>query len=29
LTDQFYGEVQQAGGNRYDTSSLITRLNKK
>ena len=29
LTDQFYGEVQQAGGNRYDTSSLITRLGKK
>ncbi|MGX9714338.1 NAD(P)-dependent oxidoreductase [Janthinobacterium lividum] len=29
LTDQFYGEVQQAGGNRFDTSSLITRLNKK
>ena len=29
LTDQFYGEVQQAGGNRYDTSSLITRLSKK
>ena len=24
--DQFYGEVQQAGGNRFDTSSLITRL---
>lgn len=29
LTDQFYGEVQQAGGNRFDTSSLITRLGKK
>ena len=29
LTDQFYGEVQQAGGNRFDTSSLITRLSKK
>ena len=24
--DQFYGEVQNAGGNRFDTSSLITRL---
>jgi 3-hydroxyisobutyrate dehydrogenase-like beta-hydroxyacid dehydrogenase len=24
--DRFYGEVQQAGGNRFDTSSLITRL---
>ena len=24
--DQFYGEVQKAGGNRFDTSSLITRL---
>ena len=26
LVDQFYGDVQKAGGNRYDTSSLITRL---
>jgi 3-hydroxyisobutyrate dehydrogenase-like beta-hydroxyacid dehydrogenase len=26
LVDQFYAEVQQAGGNRWDTSSLITRL---
>ena len=26
LVDQFYKEVQQTGGNRYDTSSLITRL---
>lgn len=24
--DQFYAEVQKAGGNRFDTSSLITRL---
>jgi len=24
--DQFYADVQQAGGNRWDTSSLITRL---
>lgn len=29
LTDRFYGEVQQAGGNRFDTSSLITRLTHK
>ena len=26
LIDQFYGEVQKTGGNRFDTSSLITRL---
>jgi 3-hydroxyisobutyrate dehydrogenase-like beta-hydroxyacid dehydrogenase len=26
LVDQFYGDVQKAGGSRYDTSSLITRL---
>src|SRR3954469_5161400 len=26
LVDKFYGEVQQAGGKRFDTSSLITRL---
>ena len=26
LVDQFYGDVQKAGGNRWDTSSLITRL---
>jgi 3-hydroxyisobutyrate dehydrogenase len=26
LVDQFYGEVQQAGGKRWDTSSLISRL---
>ena len=29
LVDQFYADVQQAGGNRWDTSSLITRLTKK
>lgn len=29
LTDSFYGEVQQAGGGRFDTSSLITRLGKQ
>ncbi|MEM6382470.1 MAG: NAD(P)-dependent oxidoreductase [Pseudomonadota bacterium] len=26
LVDQFYAEVQHKGGNRFDTSSLITRL---
>ena len=26
LVDQFYADVQQAGGKRFDTSSLITRL---
>ncbi|MVW73620.1 NAD(P)-dependent oxidoreductase [Bordetella sp. 15P40C-2] len=26
LVDQFYGDVQKAGGGRWDTSSLITRL---
>ena len=26
VIDQFYGEVQAGGGNRFDTSSLITRL---
>jgi 2-hydroxy-3-oxopropionate reductase len=28
LVDQFYGDVQNLGGNRYDTSSLIWRLRK-
>ncbi len=28
LVDQYYAEVQQAGGGRWDTSSLITRLKK-
>jgi len=27
LVDQFYGEVQDMGGSRWDTSSLIRRLN--
>ncbi len=27
LVDQFYGEVQRMGGRRWDTSSLIARLN--
>jgi len=26
LVDQFYGEVQDMGGNRWDTSSLMKRL---
>ena len=29
LVDQFYADVQQSGGNRWDTSSLISRLNQK
>ncbi|TFL15166.1 NAD(P)-dependent oxidoreductase [Pusillimonas caeni] len=29
LVDQFYGDVQQMGGNRWDTSSLIARLQQK
>ena len=29
LVDQFYGDVQQMGGRRFDTSSLIKRLAKK
>ena len=29
LVDQFYADVQQMGGNRWDTSSLIARFNKK
>ncbi len=29
LIDQFYAEVQGMGGNRWDTSSLIARLEKK
>ncbi|MBR9869573.1 MAG: NAD(P)-dependent oxidoreductase [Gammaproteobacteria bacterium] len=28
LVDQFYGDVQKMGGNRWDTSSLIQRLRK-
>ncbi|UHD46395.1 NAD(P)-dependent oxidoreductase [Aureimonas altamirensis] len=27
IVDQFYSDVQKAGGNRWDTSSLLTRLN--
>ncbi len=29
LVDQFYGDVQALGGNRWDTSSLIRRLRRK
>lgn len=29
LVDQFYGEVQDMGGSRWDTSSLIARLERK
>jgi 3-hydroxyisobutyrate dehydrogenase len=28
LVDQFYSEVQEMGGKRWDTSSLIARLEK-
>jgi len=28
LVDQFYADVQAAGGRRWDTSSLITRLRR-
>ena len=28
LVDQFYAEVQKMGGRRWDTSSLIARLEK-
>lgn len=28
LVDQFYAEVQRMGGNRWDTSSLLARLNR-
>jgi len=29
MVDQFYAEVQENGGRRWDTSSLVSRLNKK
>jgi 3-hydroxyisobutyrate dehydrogenase len=29
IVDGYYAEVQKMGGNRWDTSSLIARLNKK
>ena len=28
IVDQYYGDVQKLGGNRWDTSSLIKRLRK-
>ena len=28
LVDQFYAEVQAMGGNRWDTSSLVARLER-
>jgi hypothetical protein len=28
LVDQFYGEVQAMGGQRWDTSSLLARLER-
>jgi 3-hydroxyisobutyrate dehydrogenase-like beta-hydroxyacid dehydrogenase len=28
LLDQFYADVQQMGGGRWDTSSLVRRLRK-
>jgi 3-hydroxyisobutyrate dehydrogenase len=28
LVDQFYAEIQEMGGRRWDTSSLIARLNR-
>jgi 3-hydroxyisobutyrate dehydrogenase len=29
IVDGYYKEVQENGGNRFDTSSLVTRLNRK
>ena len=29
IIDSYYSDVQKNGGNRFDTSSLITRLKKK
>ncbi|MFO0119962.1 MAG: NAD-binding protein, partial [Burkholderiales bacterium] len=29
VVDQFYADVQNMGGNRWDTSSLIRRLRRK
>ena len=29
MVDQFYGDVQKMGGQRYDTSSLVLRLPSK
>ena len=29
IVDGYYAEIQASGGNRYDTSSLVTRLYRK
>jgi 3-hydroxyisobutyrate dehydrogenase len=29
LVDQFYAEVQEMGGRRWDTSSLLARLERR
>jgi len=29
IVDGYYAEIQSAGGNRFDTSSLVTRLHRK
>ena len=29
IIDGYYAEIQAAGGRRYDTSSLVTRLKRK
>jgi 3-hydroxyisobutyrate dehydrogenase len=29
LVDRFYAEIQEMGGGRWDTSSLIARLERK
>ena len=29
IVDKYYGEIQEMGGNRWDTSSLIKRFRKK
>jgi len=29
LVDEFYAEIQEMGGRRWDTSSLIARLERK
>ena len=29
IVDGYYAEIQAGGGNRYDTSSLVTRLYRK
>jgi 3-hydroxyisobutyrate dehydrogenase len=29
LVDQFYAEIQEMGGGRFDTSALIARLERR